>query len=168
MVYFDNSETQWAQVYCYVWYQDDSGTVVNALGGWPGKAATKVNDGVHTNLYSVEMPFETVPSGAQIIFSDGQGGTKGVNQTYDLPLVAGKTYTIAGISAVEVIGQDATRVKVMCDGHTVYIEAPAAMDIPITGISGRTLRRHIDAGINAIDNLPSGFYVIAGTKVIVR
>lgn len=69
-VYFDNSSTNWSEVYVYTWSGHD-------LGGWPG---TKMQKDATTGYYYIE----NVLAGCSIIFNNGNGGAG--NQTSDLKL----------------------------------------------------------------------------------
>ena len=77
VIYFDNTNTEWEQVYAYIW---DDDTVDSYAVAWPGTELTEKEG----NVYSY-----TIPEGVynKIIFNNNAG-----QQTANLDLVIGKTY----------------------------------------------------------------------------
>jgi alpha-amylase len=80
-VYYDNSQTNWENVYYYTF--TDKGASKKA---WPGETIAANANG----KYEVTL----LGGYSSIIFSDGNGGVKRVNQTEDLTVEDGKTYTL--------------------------------------------------------------------------
>lgn len=82
--YFNNSNSNWTNVYAYVW---DAGNGDNTLlGSWPG---TKINYDSQSGYYKVSLTAQiTTP---MIIFNNGDGA-----QTSDLNFVNNGIYTSSG------------------------------------------------------------------------
>ena len=78
-VYFDNSVSNWQNVYYYAW--DNEG---HSNAAWPG---VKIDEPNSENLYEV-----TLARYSSIIFNDPEA--TGVNQTEDLTIVDGKVYSL--------------------------------------------------------------------------
>lgn len=91
-VYFDNSPTQWENVYYYA-YTDDEQQKTK----WPGE---KIAAPIEANKYAVTL----LEKYTKVIFNDGtqNGSTVGVNQTPNLDVVNNKVYSmeIANISSI--------------------------------------------------------------------
>lgn len=84
-VHFDNTESNWEKVYAYTWNGNDK----NAE--WPGVELTNPVNNVYTYAYPEGM--------VNIIFNNGNGGEG--NQTADLTIVQGKTYTASSVNPME-------------------------------------------------------------------
>lgn len=81
-VYYDNSATNWANVYYYAYTKDE-----NPKTKWPGELIAAPNaDG----LYEVTL----LDAYTTVIFNDGTGGQVGFTQTENLAVKDGTTYTI--------------------------------------------------------------------------
>lgn len=78
-VKFDNSETQWTKVYCYVFTEDGAGE----NNAWPGTLMTQGED----DIWYYEIPEDL--KGGTVIFSDNILGTG--QQTGNLPTVNAET-----------------------------------------------------------------------------
>ena len=91
-VYFDNSPTQWENVYYYA-YTDDEQQKTK----WPGE---KIAAPIEANKYAVNL----LEKYTKVIFNDGtqSGSTVGVNQTPNLDVENNKVYSmeIADISSI--------------------------------------------------------------------
>lgn len=83
-VKFDNSETQWSKVYCYV-FDDTLGTENNA---WPGILMTELED----DIWYYELPYDMI--NPTVIFCDNVLGTG--QQTKDLPTINADTFESYG------------------------------------------------------------------------
>lgn len=75
---FDNSETQWTKVYCYVFTEDGGENNV-----WPGLLMTELED----DIWYYELPWQLV--GGTVVFSDNILGTG--QQTGNLPTANSET-----------------------------------------------------------------------------
>ena len=98
-VYFDNTESNWDKVYYYAY--TDNGTPKAA---WPGELIEQPNP---DELYEANL----LEIYTTVIFNCGKkdGSVQGVDQTYDLPVVDGKVYTLSGGANTQ-------------DGYTVYFD----------------------------------------------
>ena len=99
-VYFDNTESNWDEVYCYAYNEDDPDNVIKNAD-WPGVKIEPNGDG----LYEASL----LEGYKLVIFNCGQGGDVGVVQTADLEVVDGKIYTLSGGANTQ-------------DGYTVYFD----------------------------------------------
>ena len=157
-VYF-RADNGWSPVYAYVWDRGDNDR--KYLGAWPGTAMTMtLLDG--TDIWSVS--FTGAPKEPMIIFNNGSGGAG--NQTGDLVLVNNAVYSADGtssIAGVSVMGE----LKVYVSGGNLVIESPCDTQVTIYSADGmiRSVAT-VSRGINIVDTLPHGFYIVAGKKVI--
>lgn len=99
-VYFDNTESNWEDVYCYAYNEDNPGNVIKNAD-WPGVKIEPNGDG----LYEVTL----LEGYKLVIFNRGEGGDVGVAQTANLEVVDGKIYTLNGGTNTQ-------------DGYTVYFD----------------------------------------------
>lgn len=84
-VYFDNSKSNWTNVYVYTFNPE-------VFGSWPGKKLTAGADG----LYAATYEATSEQSFGGVIFNNGTGGTVGTDQTDDLAWETGATYNVNG------------------------------------------------------------------------
>lgn len=75
----------------------------------------------------------------------------------------GKLQTATGIGNVNT-NNNAT-VKVFAKDGRLYINSPKTQNVVISTVSGMTMTKRVDAGINTIDGLPHGIYIVNRTKV---
>ncbi len=160
-VYFsDNGGTPWATVYTWIWTSSKNYTG----GNWPGTAMTRATvDG--NSMWSYSFTTADDMTGAQIIFNNGNGGSG--NQTENLEFVNNGIYNREGLIGTGI--SDITFVsgmKVYTMGGVLYINAPRAMQVAVYDSMGRFTVRHVNEGLNAINDLPRGFYIVNNTKVI--
>lgn len=86
--YFDNSVSNWNNVYAYVWSANND-QVTEYFGAWPGKQLTETKQINGKSHYVVNLPEKA--DNTQIIFHNGNG-----SQTADLSFVEGGIYTSNG------------------------------------------------------------------------
>ncbi len=149
--------------YDHVWIWDDLGN--NYTGGtWPGALMTQDSESGYKK-YSFTA---TGAGNLQIIFNNGQGGSG--NQTADLEFVNNGIYDDNGLvgTNIKTISEGAadSGLTVYTVNGSLFIIAPAECDVRIVGADGRMQLRHLYEGLNTIDNLSRGFYIVARTKVI--
>lgn len=84
-VYFDNSVSNWANVYAYCY----NGITTAA---WPGDKLSANAEG----LYEFTWTATSEPQNAVIIFNNGTGNVVGTDQTDNLDFVPGTTYNVNG------------------------------------------------------------------------
>lgn len=96
-VYFVNN-CGWSSVKAWVW--DGSNTSTNYTGGtWPGALCQKTGRKSAEGFDIWEWVYDgtaTLGSNTKIIFNDGKGGSKGVNQTADLDFKNESYYNLQG------------------------------------------------------------------------
>lgn len=80
-VYYDNSQSNWEHVHCYAYANDQIHKV-----DWPGEVISEISD----NLYEITL----LEGYKYLVFNDGNGGVKRVNQTEDLTAEDGMTYKL--------------------------------------------------------------------------
>lgn len=85
-VYYDNSTSNWSEVYCYEWNSSNTSEKNNS---WPGVKMTLVSGSIYS--YTASKTFD------KVIFSNGSNnGTEGTDKTKDLDLVNGEVYKLDG------------------------------------------------------------------------
>ncbi|MCM1518908.1 MAG: starch-binding protein [Pseudoflavonifractor sp.] len=80
------------------------------------------------------------------------------------PARIGKLLVQTGIE--DVVDNAADDMKIYASDGKLYIVAPEATDVIITTVSGMSQRVAVQAGMNVIDDLARGFYVVNNTKVV--
>ena len=95
-VYYDNSDTQWTDVYYYAYTDNEVWKVA-----WPGEKLTANTRGSNGDLYEVSL----IEGYTHVIFNNGNGGV-GTNQTENLTVVDGETYKmeVAEINKLRIAG----------------------------------------------------------------
>lgn len=63
-------------------------------------------------------------------------------------------------------GNNANGIKVRVAGGRLYIESDKAQNVTISTVSGMTKVQKVNAGVNVIDGLAHGIYIINRTKVV--
>lgn len=178
VVYFLNSGN-WNDVYAYCW--DDEHQEGNSFSGskWPGKKLTETvvldntnsADLVGKSVYKFSFNYEPAFKNAKIIFNCGNDSGK----TKDYNFVDGGIYRhdqnegdepfaffSTGVSSVKANAD----VKVYVENGTLVVEADADCVIPAVRLDGTARRLNLNEGLNYFE-LPKGFYIIAGKKVII-
>lgn len=104
-------------------------------------------------------------TGAQVIFNNGNSGSG--NQTADFEFVNNGIYNREGQIGSGISDLTFTAgMKVYAMGGVLYINAPRAMQVAVYDSMGRMTLRQVNEGLNAINDLPRGFYIVNNTKVI--
>lgn len=153
--------TNWGNstVYAYAWDAGNGDKIY--LGAWPGTAMTKNAD----NMWEISFTTTDNLITPMVIFNNGQGG--GSNQTADLEL---KNYGVYNFNGWEYTGienvSDAQELKIYVSNGVLIIESPIDTQATITRADGVSKIISVNAGINNIDNLTRGFYIVNHTKVI--
>ena len=156
VVYFDDSDSNWGDVYVWVW--DENNNSKNYTGGtWPGQ---KMDKDPETGYYKFSCTVTDAEPKMKVIFSHN-----GTPQTANLELVNNSIYTHTGIkiSAVEEI--DYSSLIIRGGNGMLYIQSDKDMQLPVVRVDGMTFTISINEGVNTIE-LPKGFYIVAGKKVI--
>ncbi len=161
-VYFQDSSVSWNPVNCYVW---NATPHVEHLGAWPGKAmtATTIN-GMPGWMITIDS--ETAPE--NIIFN-GNGG-----QTADLKFEPNGIYNFGGkfgeISSTGDVFSDisANHLDIRVIGGQLVIYSEQQTTIGITSLTGQRHMINLYPGVNTIETLANGFYVVEGQKVMLN
>ncbi|MDE5552875.1 MAG: starch-binding protein [Muribaculaceae bacterium] len=165
--FFDNTNSNWPTVYAYCW--DDKHTEGNSFSGaWPGKQLTERQQYQGKNLFVFTFTSEEPLANGKIIFNNGSGGSG--NQTGDFEFKHNGIYTVNGLdsefatSAAPIL--TSTQQVGVINGALVII-SDVETNVAIYGIDGTMQFRHITEGVNIIDDLNKGLYIVNGTKVII-
>ena len=160
---FDNSSTNWNDVYCYVWDASDGNR--EYLGSWPGSRMS-VGSFEGMQAYTISFTPGKALGKPMVIFSLGSNQS----QTADLELVNNSLYNFNGrIKTVET-GVGSLKVEnplsVTFEYGQLVIVAPGECIIPAYRIDGTSVMLHMLPGRNVVSSLAKGVYIIAGKKVI--
>ena len=158
-VYFQDSSANWNPVYCYVWTDSPK---QEQLGAWPGTAmtATTINGapGWMITVKSDEAP-------QNIIFNGNNG-----QQTADLTFTPNGLYNRGGyigeISSSDDIFSDmnANKLDIQVIGGQLVIYSEQQTSIDVTSLTGQRHTIYLYPGVNTIESLANGFYVVEGRK----
>ena len=161
-VYFDNSSSNWSDVYTWVWDANDGNK--NYTGGnWPGQ---KLSVDSETGYHKFTCTVENANPKMMILFNGGSDQ----NKTSDLDMKNNGIYSAAGFTGQYVGG--ATVKEVSYDGVKVYvvngsvvIESNHLVTLPVVRVDGQYTSITVGEGRTTVD-LPKGLYIIAGKKII--
>lgn len=174
-VYFLNSNN-WDQVAAYCW--DDNNQGNSALSGpWPGKLLTEkvLMNNVHPDVngkevYKYTLTYDGDLSNPKIIFNNNQG-----SQTKDLKFVENGIYRhdmdtdstpfAFFVTAIESISSD-LGIKVYSENGTLVIDSDKSCVVQAVRLDGTVRQLNVNTGLNYFE-LPKGFYIIVGKKVII-
>jgi hypothetical protein len=158
--FFDNSSANWSDVKAWVWDQNNN---KNYTGGtWPGQSIALDPE---TGYYRFTCTVTDANPKMMIIFNDGNG-----TQTADAEFVNGGIYNASGFTGkvdytTVVNVTDANALNVWAASGRLYVETPDATMIQIARADGSSQIVSLHVGRNEIE-LPHGFYIVAGKKVI--
>ncbi|MDE7403277.1 MAG: starch-binding protein [Muribaculaceae bacterium] len=159
-VYYEDSDN-WGNVNAYCW--DDNHQEGSAFSGkWPGKNLAERVQWQGKNLFKYSfVPSEELKN-AKIIFN-GNGA-----QTEDFDLINNAIYNRSGkigemASAVDNL--TSTELKVYGHHGTLVIEAECDCVVAVAALNGTVRMLDVKEGANYFE-LPKGFYIAAGKKVI--
>jgi hypothetical protein len=154
------NDTNWGSstVYAYVW--DAGNGNKEHLGSWPGKAMTRNNEGMW------KISFTTTSSlvSPMIIFNNGQGGNG--NQTADLVFINNGVYNYNGFLYAGIERQEMLDITIYTAGGMLYVVSPTSTVIKIVRADGVVIYKTVHEGINIINDLTRGFYIVEHRKVI--
>lgn len=161
-VYFQDSSVTWNPVNCYVW---STSPHMEHLGSWPGKAmtATTIN-GMPGWMITIDS--DTAPE--NVIFN-GNGG-----QTKDLTFTPNGLYNMGGfvseISSSDDMFADmnGNKLDIRVIGGQLVIYSEQQTTIGITSLTGQRHTINLYPGVNTIETLDNGFYVVEGQKVMLN
>ena len=160
-IYFDNSLSNWNSVYAYAY----GGTGGNDfLGKWPG---TQMTLDTELNLYKLVINTDKDLTDTYVIFTNNGGSQTGNGVTirdkaiYDVNGFTGRYFSASAIDDVS-----ANTISITARGGVLYVNSPVDGHITIVRADGMTTVRPVYTGVNIIDDLQRGFYIINRTKVI--
>ncbi|MEG1538972.1 MAG: alpha-amylase family glycosyl hydrolase [Muribaculaceae bacterium] len=154
-LYFEKPVSWSGNINAYVYHKDNG--VATALKSWPGAAMSLGGDG----RYFID--FKMSIKKGWVIFNDGKNQTKG---DPGFELINNGVYTINGIDSAGVGGTTIAQLKIMVKNGVIYILSEQSKSIMAVSIDGSIRSYNINEGITVIDDLPKGFYIIDGKKVI--
>ncbi|MCM1369970.1 MAG: alpha-amylase family glycosyl hydrolase [Candidatus Amulumruptor caecigallinarius] len=163
--YFDNSISNWSSVYVYAW-DDNHKEGASFSGAWPGKQITEqknINGKMHY-VFSYTLPEGQQYANPMIIFNNGNGGQTGDfnwtnNGIYTSEGLNGSWSGIGNIEALE-------GMRVYVQGGRLVIDADNDCEVTAVRLDGTMQTLRVVGGLNYYE-LPKGFYIVAGRKVII-
>ena len=167
---FFKAPSGWSSAYCYVWFGAGDSDDNRICGAWPGKPCENLGNGYFK--YSFDKTIGD-PEQWNIIFNDGQGGTKGVNQTEDLICKNATIYQMDGsTSSAPTVGVEdvyALGVEVYAYNRTIYVENAEGRVVTVRSLDGRVIYSGIDTVIPVTN---AGIYSVtvedATLKIMVK
>lgn len=161
-IYFDNSTAKWSNVYAYIY-----GDAGEELGKWDEKKGVMTLDnttGYHHLFINTNKDLTT----SNIIFHNGSGTQTGDNvkiRNYGIYNQSGDTnQTVSGLEDIEAsLGE----IDVFVKGGMLYINLPADKDVLIVRVNGSYRVFSMKAGLNVVEGLPRGLYIVEGKKIII-
>jgi alpha-amylase len=161
-VTFTKPSSWGSSINAYV-YSAETGSVVE-LGKWPGKAMTVNSDGTYSLTFDLNI------KSGYIIFNDGTNQTKGDpgfvlynNGFYNVDGYDHSTVTSIGIPDGNVTNNV---LGVFAHNGILYVNSAKACRISVIGLDGRSYYYQVHQGLNSIDSLAHGLYIVAHQKVI--
>ena len=155
---FFKAPSGWSSAYCYVWFGAGDSDANRICGEWPGKPCENLGNGYFK--YSFDKTIGD-PEQWNIIFNDGQGGTKGVNQTEDLICKNATIYQMDGSTSsaptVDVEDVYALGVEVYAYNRVIYVDNAEDRVITVRSLDGRVIYSGIDTMI-PVNN--AGIYLV--------
>ena len=158
--YFDNTDN-WGDVYAYCW--DDNHMVETAFSGkWPGQKLSTVTYNGKT-LYKFSFQPQDEVSNLQIIFNNNGGA-----QTGDCEFVNNAIYGPQGMISTGVDSVAADSFKVSANQGDLMITCSEATVVAICSIDGTVTYYNAQPGLNVVEGLAKGLYIVNGQKVMLR
>ncbi|MBQ2046927.1 MAG: starch-binding protein [Muribaculaceae bacterium] len=154
---FYYNDTNWGNstVYAYVW--DAGNGDKTYLGEWPG-SKMEIND---KGMWEISFTTTDNIITPMVIFNNGQGGDS--NQTKDLELKNNGIYNFNGYhsAGINSIAENSF-ISISVYNGEIVIKADKDGVISIISADGRSRNVSISSGVNYINNMPRGFYIIKG------
>ena len=141
-------------VFVLYWCGDGDETY---LGGWPG-SKMEIND---KGMWEISFTTTDNIITPMVIFNNGQGGDS--NQTKDLELKNNGIYNFNGYhsAGINSIAENSF-ISISVYNGEIVIKADKDGAISIISADGRSRNVSISSGVNYINNMPRGFYIIKG------
>ena len=167
---FFKAPSGWSSAYCYVWFGAGDSDDNRICGEWPGKPCENLGNGYFK--YSFDKTIGD-PEQWNIIFNDGQGGTKGVNQTEDLICKNATIYQMDGsTSSAPTVGVEdvyALNVDVYAYNRVIYVDNAEGREITVRSLDGRVIYSGTNTAISVAN---AGIYLVtvedATLKIMVK
>ena len=167
---FFKAPSGWSSAYCYVWFGAGDSDDNRICGEWPGKPCENLGYGYFK--YSFDKTIGD-PEQWNIIFNDGQGGTKGVNQTEDLICKNATIYQMDGsTSSAPTVGVEdvyALNVDVYAYNRVIYVDNAEGREITVRSLDGRVIYSGTNTAISVAN---AGIYLVtvedATLKIMVK
>lgn len=159
-VYFNKPDNWSSTIKAYVYHKDNGS--VGELSQWPGTEMIQETNG------SYSLSFTMAVKKGWIIFNDGSNQTKG-DPGFDL--VNNGIYTnegLSGVAGIDGVSQTKAKIKAYSKNGLLYIISECSRPVSVTSLIGISRTYNIYEGVNVIDDLPSGFYIIGKEKIIIR
>ncbi|MDE6329430.1 MAG: starch-binding protein [Muribaculaceae bacterium] len=157
--YFDNSVSNWGNVYAYFW-DNTNANATNFLGAWPGTQMTRQEDGLYAISFTTDYSFVT----PMIIFNSGTG-----QQTGDFTAVNKGIYTSQGYQTLVAEQLNAAEgMKIYSVGSSIVVESPKAGMINICTLDGRGRAVELREGVNVYCDFTPGFYIVGNKKIVIK
>lgn len=165
-IYYDNSVTNWTEVYCHYWGGAES-------TNWPGVQMIKVAD----DIYSVSLPVNS-----SVVFNNNNKGsqTVDVNGVKANHLYKGNSTMSSGknnvddngtYSSADNIISDHREYTVSCSGGEIHIDGVSGQHVIVVGMDGMVRYRGIPEMQISLPVAP-GVYIVkvdsSAVKVMVR
>lgn len=157
---FYYNDTNWgtSTVYAYVW--DAGNGNKEYFGNWPGNSMTRNSE----SLWEISFTTTDALKTPMVIFNNGQGG--GSNQTADLALVNQGVYGYDGFKYGGLNTVESINIKIYATGGVLYVITSVATDIRIVRADGIVITKTVHEGMNIINDLARGFYIVNRMKII--
>jgi hypothetical protein len=136
-VFFQAPSNWSSNVNCYVWYGAGDSDENKICGNWPGKPCESIGGGIYKYCFDKTIG---QPEAWNVIFTDGNGGTKGVNQTNDLPCTNATMYKLDGSTVtvgVEDVMED--NIDVYAYDRIIFVMNVEGRSITVRSLDGRML-----------------------------
>ncbi|MCM1519076.1 MAG: alpha-amylase family glycosyl hydrolase [Pseudoflavonifractor sp.] len=160
-IYFDNTTANWNDVKIYVYGNGND----DFLGAWAAVPSMTVD--AETGYHKYHIDTDKDLSSSYLIFHNGNGSQTGDNVAIRDQGLYGlnghiRDLNLSGIEGIAVTDG----IKVSAQGGILYIESPADGHVTIVRADGSMTIRPVYSGVNVIDDLQRGFYIINRTKII--
>lgn len=155
--YFEKPADWTENINAYVYHKDNG--FATPLSSWPGSKMTLSDDGLYRISFNMNI------KKGWIIFNDGKKQTKG---DPGFVLINNGVYNIDGFmheaSVEDVINNN--EFKAYTNNGLLYIISNKDRNVSITSVDGIERKIVISEGTTTITDLPRGFYIVNGIKII--
>lgn len=156
-VYFKNDDKyNWTGIYVFAWNNDHT-----MSWSWPGEKMLEYEDAGSPMWVYV---FDAIPD--YVVFNNG------IEKTSDLMFVNNGIYSQSGFlgvmdsSSLEDVADISQKLDITVAEGKIIVTSDCDMNLPLVNILGLSEIISIKHGVNVIDNLASGVYIIGNKKVL--